>query len=184
MEVKVKSNMKEALRNLGNVQKKYVQKALVTALNKVGAEVVTQAKKELAGATGLKQNVVAKKIKKEKAKKGEETYSIHIKSRYLNAIEFGAKKTKKGVSANIWGKRKIYRGAFIGSGRNSGKQLVFKKSKRNPKRIEALHGASLPREFERQDMAKIFNKKIKTRFPILFKRAVEFQMLKASGRLR
>jgi hypothetical protein len=59
--------------------------------------------------------------------------------------------------------------------------LVFKKSKRNPKRIEAVHGASLPREFERQGMAKIFNKEIKTRFPILFKRAVEFQMMKAKG---
>jgi len=81
------------------------------------------------------------------------------------------------------GFRKVYRGAFIESGRNSGKQLTFKKSKRNPKRIKALYGASLPREFERQDMAKIFNKKIKTRFPILFKRAVEFQMLKAKGRL-
>ena len=56
-------------------------------------------------------------------------------------------------------------------------------SKRNPKRIEALHGASLPREFERQDMAKIFNKKIKTRFPILFKRAVEFHMLKTRGHI-
>jgi len=63
------------------------------------------------------------------------------------------------------GVRKIYRGAFIGGGRNSGKQLVFKKSKHNPKRIEAVHGAS------------------KTRFPILFKRAVEFQMLKARGRI-
>jgi len=61
--------------------------------------------------------------------------------------------------------------------------LVFKKSKRNPKRIEAVHGASLPREFERQGMAKIFNKKIKTQFPILFKRALEFQMLKARGRI-
>ena len=94
------------------------------------------------------------------------------------------KKTKKGVSANIWGKRKIYRGAFIGSGRNSGKQLVFKKSKRNPTRIEAVHGASLPRDFKRQDMAKIFNKKIKTRFPILFKRALEFHLMKAQSRLR
>ena len=47
MEVKVKSNMKEAMRNLSNVPKKYVQKALVTSLNKVGAEVVTQAKREL-----------------------------------------------------------------------------------------------------------------------------------------
>jgi len=55
--------------------------------------------------------------------------------------------------------------------------------KYDPKRIEALHGASLPREFHRQDMESIFKKKIKTRFPILFKRAVEFQMLKARGRV-
>jgi len=156
---------------------------LVTALNKVGAEVVTQAKRELKDATGLKAGVVGKKIKKDKARKGDETYSIHIKSRYLNAIEFGARQTKKGVSAKVWGKRRIYKGAFIGSGRNSGKQLVFGKSKRKKNKLKALHGASLPREFHREDMAKIFNKKIKTRFPILFKRALEFQMLKAKGRL-
>ena len=89
---------------------------------------------------------------------------------------------KRGVSAKAWGIRKIYRGAFIGSGRNSGKQLVFKKG-RGSKQIKAVHRASLPREFERQNMEGIFNKKIKTRFPILFKRAVEFQMLKAKGRL-
>ena len=98
-------------------------------------------------------------------------------------IEFGARQTKRGVSAKAWGKRKIYRGAFIGSGRNSSKQLVFKKRKDNPKRIEALHGASLPREFVRQDMEKIFNKKIKTRFPILFKRALDFHLMKAKGRI-
>ena len=113
MEVKVKSNVKEAMRQLRNVPKKYVPKALVTALNKVGAEVVTQAKRELKDATGLKAGVVGKKIKKDKARKGDETYSIHIKSRYLNAIEFGARQTKKGVSAKIWGVRKNYRGAFI-----------------------------------------------------------------------
>ena len=129
MEVKVNSNFKKALRDIGNVPKKYVQKAMVTALNKVGAEVFTQAKKELAEATGLKQGVVGKKIKKDKARKGDETYSIHIKSRYLNAIEFGARQTKKGVSAKIWGIRKNYKGAFIGGGRNSGKQLVFKKER-------------------------------------------------------
>ena len=183
MEVKVNSNFKKALRDIGNVPRKYVQKAMVTALNKVGAEVVTQAKRELKEATGLKAGVVGKKIKKDKARRGDETYSIFIKSRYLNVIEFGARQTKRGVSAKVWGKRKIYRGAFIGSGRNSGKQLVFKKLKDNPKRIEALHGASLPREFNRQDMEKIFMKKIKTRFPILFKRAVEFHMLKARGRI-
>jgi hypothetical protein len=84
--------------------------------------------------------------------------SIHIKSRYLNAIEFGARQTKKGVSVKIYEIRKNYKGAFIWSCPNTGKQLVFKKSKRNPIRIEAVHGASLPREFERKGMAKLFNK--------------------------
>ena len=183
MEVKVKSNMKEAMRNLRNVPRKYVQKAMVTALNKVGAEVFTQAKRELRDATGLKAGVVAKGMKKDKARRGDEEYSIWIKSRYKNVIEFGARQTKRGVSAKVWGKRKNYKGAFIGSERNSGKQLAFKKRKDNPKKIRALHGASLPREFHRQDMESIFKKKIKTLFPILFKRAVEFQMLKAKGRL-
>ena len=183
MEIKINNTVKQAVKNVSKIHKKYVPKAMVTALNKMGKEVMTQAKRELKDATGLKAGVVAKKIKKDKARRGDEEYSIFIKSRYLNVIEFGARQTKRGVSAKVWGKRKIYRGVFIGSGRNSGKQLVFKKRKDNPKRIEALHGASLPREFVRQDMEKILNKKIKTRFPILFKRAVEFQMLKAKGRL-
>jgi len=183
MEVKVNSNFKKALRDIGNVPRKYVQKAMVTALNKVGAEVFTQAKRELKDATGFKAGVVAKGMKKDKARRGDEEYSIFIKSRYKNVIEFGARQTKKGVTAKVWGKRRIYRGAFIGSGRNSGKQLVFKKRSDNPKKIRALHGASLPREFHRQDMESIFKKKIKTRFPILFKRAVEFHLMKARGRV-
>ena len=177
MEIKIKGTIKQAVRNVKKVNKKYVPKAMVTALNEMGKEVMTQAKRELKDATGLKAGTVAKKIQKDKARRNDNTYSIFIKSRYLNVIEFGARQTKRGVSAKAWGNRKIYRGAFIGRGQNSGKQLVFKKG-RGSKQIKAVHGASLPREFERQDMKKIFNKKIKTRFPILFKRAVEFQMLK------
>ena len=170
--------MDKAMRGLWNVKTKYIQKTLVTSLNKIGAEVFTQAKSELAGATGLKAGVVAKKIGKDQARRGDEKYTISINSKYLNLIEFNCKQTKRGVSAKVWGNRKIYRGAFIGRGQNSGKQLVFKKV-RGSKQIKAVHGASLPREFERQDMESLFNKKIKTRFPILFKRAVEFQMLRA-----
>jgi len=52
---------------------------------------------------------------------------------------------------------------------------------RGSKQIKAVHGASLPREFERQDMESLFNKKIKTRFPILFKGALDFRLMKARG---
>ena len=85
----------------------------------------------------MKAGVVAKGLKKDKARRGDEEYSIFIKSRYKNVIEFGARQTKKGVTAKVWGKRRIYRGAFIGSGRNSGKRLVFKKRSDNPKKINA-----------------------------------------------
>ena len=183
MEVKVNSNFKKALRDIGNVPRKYVQKAMVTALNKVGTEVFTQAKRELKDATGLKVGVVAKGLAKDKARRGDETYTIRIKSRYKNVIEFGARQTKKGVSAKVWGKRRVYKHAFIASGKNSGKQLVFGKTRGNPKKLKALHGPSLPREFQRQDMESLFNKKIKTRFPILFKRAVEFHLMKAKRRV-
>ena len=54
MEVKVNSNFKKALRDIGNVPRKYVQKAMVTALNKVGVEVVTQAKKRISGSYWFK----------------------------------------------------------------------------------------------------------------------------------
>ena len=182
MEPKINNTIKQAVRNVQKVHKKYVPKAMVTALNKMGKEVMTQAKRELKDATGLKAGTVAKKMTKDKARRNDETYTIRIKSRYLNLIEFNARQTKKGVSAKAWNKRKIHKGAFIARGQNSGKELVFKRLK-GSRRIKALHGASLPREFVRQDMEKIFNKKIKTRFPILFKRAVEFHMLKARGRI-
>ena len=51
MDIAVKNTIKRAMKNVKFVHQQYIPKALVTALNKVGAEVATQAKKELAGAT-------------------------------------------------------------------------------------------------------------------------------------
>jgi hypothetical protein len=56
------------------------------------------------------------------------------------------------------------------------------KSKHNTRRNEAVHGASLSIEFERQGMAKIFNKKIETWFSILFKGVLDFHLMKVKGR--
>ena len=94
-------------------------------------------------------------------------------------VEFDARQTKKGVTAKAWGKRKLYSGTFFGRGRNSGKKLVFKKRRDDPKKIKAVYGGSLPREWEHKDMIKIFNKTIKKRYPILFKQAINFHMLKS-----
>ena len=99
METKINNTIKQAVRNVQKVHKKYVPKAMVTALNKMGKEVMTQANRELKDATGLKAGTVAKKMTKDKARRNDETYTIRIKSRYLNLIEFNARQTKRGVSA-------------------------------------------------------------------------------------
>ena len=179
MDIAVKDTINQAIRNVRHLHRHYIKKALVTSLNKVGAEVATQAKRELAAATGLKQKAIIKKIKKDKATKYDETFSIWVKGRRLNLVEFDAKQTKKGISAKAWGKRKVYPNTFFGSGKNSGKKLVFKKRRDNPKKIKAVYGGSLPREWERKDMIKIFNKTIKKRYPILFKQTINFHMLKS-----
>ena len=180
MDIAVKNTINQAIRNVRHLHRHYIKKALVTSLNKVGKEVMTVAKRELADATGLKVGRVFKTLKKgvNKATKHDETFSFWVKGRRLNLVEFDARQTKKGITAKAWGKRKLYPKTFFGSGRNSGKKLVFKRAK-GSRGVEAVHGASLPREFERQDMKKIFNKKIKIRFPILFREAINFHMLKS-----
>ena len=45
MEIKINNTIKQAVRNVQKVHKKYVPKEMVTALNKIGKEVMTQAKR-------------------------------------------------------------------------------------------------------------------------------------------
>ena len=49
MDIAVKNTIKQAMKNVKFVHQQYIPKALVTALNKVGAEVATQAKKRISG---------------------------------------------------------------------------------------------------------------------------------------
>lgn len=179
----LKNNIDAVLRDFRGINRKVVDKAIVTALNKTGKEVSTEAKRKLSDATGLKKGTVAKRIKIEKARRNKETTTIKIGGRYLNLIEFGGRQTKAGVSHKAWGQRQVARGAFIFTGKNSGKRLVGKRVKgqktgTGKARIKGLYGANIPTEFFRQDVDKIVKRKIKTRFPILFRTALDFQFRK------
>ena len=58
--------------------------------------------------------------------------------------------------------------------------VVFYRSARRDgilKALEKLSGPSLSREYQREDIEKVLFKKIKVRFPILFKRALEYHLV-------
>ena len=61
MDIAVKNTIKQAMKNVKFVHQQYIPKALVTALNKVGAEVATQAKTELGEQLDLKRESLKRK---------------------------------------------------------------------------------------------------------------------------
>ena len=60
----------------------------------------------------VKAGVVGKKIAKDKARRGDEEYTIRIKSRYLNLIEFGARKQRRACQLKH-GERENYTNMFL-----------------------------------------------------------------------
>ena len=137
--------------------------AAVTALNKTATQVKGKSVKAIAKQTGLKQKVIREKLLILKASKG--LLRAEVKAhprRTTNLIEFvskakskpGAFKKKLGVTAKVWGRRKQYKGTYIGTGRTSGKILVFK---RGQNKSIAVRGPSIPLTFLRDEVQKIMD---------------------------
>jgi len=185
----VQSNIAHVMKQFRGMSKKVVKKAVVTALNKVGKEANTEAKRQLANKAGLKKKTVASNMKITKANKNNLSVLISIGGRQLNLVEFGARETKKGVSSNAWGKRTVNRGAFFFQGRKSGKKLVGKRGKGTVtgkrgtpiknRSVEGVYGAHVPTEYFRGGVDKILEAKIASRFNKLLATALDYQFSRA-----
>lgn len=152
MKIDIKADVAAARRRLSDTQRRILPAATNRALNRTGDHANTLTVRELAGITGLKQKDVRAAMQRVRANFSNLTYRLAAIGRALNLIRFGARQTKKGVTASAWGKRKLYKGTFIA---NQGRTVFVRESKaRLP--IKAVHGPSLPREFARAEfMAKL-----------------------------
>lgn len=147
MKIDIKGDVAAARRRLNDMQRRILPAATNRALNRTGDHANTLTVRELAGITGLKQKDVRAAMTRVRANFSNLTYRLAAIGRALNLIRFGARQTKKGVSASAWGKRKIYRGTFIA---NQGR-TVFVRTSHARLPIKAVHGPSLPREFGRAE---------------------------------
>lgn len=154
----VRADVREVERMLTDVQKKIVPKAATAALNRTIKQVQTQSVKEVSAITKLKAKDIRENMKQYKASWNRLQASIHAQPYAPNLINFKAKEKAKpkrkrknwqgGVYASAWGKRKLYRGAFIA---NKGRTVFTREIKGGQKvgrlPIKALKGPSLPRTF-------------------------------------
>ena len=163
----IKLDVKEVKRYLSDVQHKAVDKAAARSINRTASKVQTISRREVAKKVGLPQ----KKFKRNlaisvKATQHKLFAQVAAKGKEFNLIEWvtpskkkvGAFRKKKGVISKPYGKKREFKGAFIGKGKNSGKLLVFQRTSKKRDSIKAMYGPSIPKTFIQKEIIKVIKK--------------------------
>lgn len=114
------------------------------ALNRAISSARTVAVRDLSKATGIRpQRAIRDKLKLRNARPSRLIAEIGAIPYTPNLARFTARQTRAGVSASAWGKRKVYRGTFLG---NQGR-TVFKRVGKDRLPIKPVHGPRLHKHF-------------------------------------
>ncbi len=170
VQISVKADIAAAKRQVAYWQREAIPKAAAHALNRTAQQVQSAAVKEIARETGLKQKDVREAMSRARATWGRLVAAVIATGRAVNLIRFtrqtraGARKAG-GVSANAWGRRRLYRGTFIA---NQGRTVFVRESDaRLP--IKPVHGPSVPREMVREKVSRLLRTVIDTNWPKNFR---------------
>jgi hypothetical protein len=143
IQLDVRTNIESVRRQLRGKDKE-IDAAASRALNRAASSVRSVAVKELAKATGIRpQAAIREKLRMRKATPRYLIAEVGAVAYTPNLARFSARQTKRGISANAWAKRKIYRGTFLG---NQGR-TAFKRTGAGRLPIEPVHGPRMHREF-------------------------------------
>lgn len=166
-QIDVRADIAKALRDVDALQRN-VTRAASAALNRVGTTARAVAAREISAETGLKVSEVKDRLPTVRANRDSLEVIITAKPWAPNLIRFAARQTKRGVSANAWRSRKVYRSTFIA---NKGR-TVFKRTGPARLPIAPVYGPSVPRTFIRDRTTGAIRRTVAQRFPIEFDRAL------------
>ena len=138
----IEINVQDAIRKLRNefadMTGANFRVAVARAINHSIAKARTTSTKAIRGRYKVRSSDIKGKMRVNKSTRSNLTATIALSLRPMPAYAFGARKTKKGVSVNITGRRKVIRGAFIaqmasghkgiwGRGQYDGKDFAWRK---------------------------------------------------------
>jgi len=126
--------------------------AVARALNATNSKVNTQITRVLPKQTGLKAGDVRSALTREMASAGKLVAAVRARGPYIPLLKFGARETRKGVSAAPWGKRQVFDGTFMKGGKFPHRVAlamgghVFKRLGRARLKIATTYGPAIPVE--------------------------------------
>jgi len=152
-----------------------IEKAAVRSLNRTNDQVATIGRRLIAKKMGISVKAVRAGMFKIKAIRQRLDAATIASGKPLNLIRFKSRQTKRGISANAWGKRKLYKGAFIG---NQGR-TIFKRtsSKRLP--IKPVWGPSIPVTMVQDAIIKAMARHARNQWQKNFARDMQFYLDRA-----
>lgn len=152
------------------------------AVNAVGKTARTIVTRKLAKQAGLKYRAVARVLTTKTATIGDLSFRIIARGAHISLKEFGARPTKKGVSAAPWGKRRVFLHSFIlpSVGGHvfvrAGTRRVMVKGRYAGKVRQPLHkmyGPALPNELVKAETAAAFLAQVRAKLPAEVGRQIE-----------
>lgn len=119
----------ELKRKLSLLEIQAYPRAASKTLNSVATTVRAEQARAIKDAMGVsKVSAVKKRITIRRAKPNQLFVRLEYRGKPLNLIEFKGRQLKAGVKAQPWGKKRLYRGAFIAN--IHGNDLVFIRRKK------------------------------------------------------
>jgi len=150
--VSVRSTIKSVIADFRAETAAIEEKATVRALNRALDQAATGASREIRKVYNIKHRVVMRALKKDRARKGKLTATLHMSGARIPLIEFAARWTRKtrvgaSVQVKVGGGRKRIRGAFIGVHGYTGARQVFVRRGKQQYPIKSLRSVSVPQAF-------------------------------------
>jgi hypothetical protein len=170
--ITISHELKALQKELTKTKRTIIPKAVQRALNRTGQQVQSSATRQVAKDMGIKQKDAKPAIKRSRATKLIQKVEITARGRPLNLMRFGARQTKKGVSARPWGKRRIFKGAWIGNDNRT----VFKRVGKSRQPIRGMYGPGIAKSFDEARPAAF--KVFRERWPINFSDAMRSLTIK------
>jgi hypothetical protein len=138
MQVDVKHDLRRLSIELGLYPKERLA-AAVSAVNKTLTTVRAEAARRIAASYKIKTNEAKKSLRIEKSSRNEVRGAVVASGQPIPLFAFSARQTKKGVTVNVTGKRKLMRHAFIAT-MKSGHKGVFIRSRGGGHPVQFRHG--------------------------------------------
>lgn len=183
IEVIGEKELQRKLQEYGHIA---IPKATARALNSTVVTVRKETIKVVAKRMGLKQKDVRDKSKIRRADKRRLEAVIRFEGKALNMIRFKARETSKGVTAAPWGRRRLFRSAFIAKMPNGAVVVMTRdihSAKYNPQSKERPHlpirpilGPGIAKTANDPELAKERERRIRELLPTRLQRELEFQL--------